>query len=142
MMKPGPFQVSSRQLLHNQLRPSVASTAGGQTRICHVLKKARICQLCNCSSSDESPLDYVGRRSSPRPLVGCLGEANYDKAKAQDGETVRAAKLCLNCLNVYRALSSSIAIMVSILPFVSHLGLLLSSGLVIVVFLMYVVSYI
>ena len=66
------------------LAASVASTAGGQTRICHDLKKARTCQLCNCSSSDESPLDYVGEEIFPE-ASGRVPWRSYDKARAQDG---------------------------------------------------------
>ena len=101
--------------------PSVASTAGGQTRICHDLKKARTCQLCNCSSSDESPLDYVGEEIFPE-ASGRVPWRSYDRVKAQDGETVRvpSGRLCLICFNVYRALGSSIAIVVPIILYIIY----------------------
>ena len=76
------------------LAASVASTAGGQTRICHDLKKARTCQLCNCSSSDESPLDYVGEEIFPE-ASGRVPWRSYDKARAQDGGESYSAVLSL-----------------------------------------------
>lgn len=86
--------------------PSVASTSTGRLRVVFDLRKARKCLLCNCSSTDQSPLDYGDEIQQEHE--GRIPWRSYEKVKTPEGDTVQvpSGKLDRICFNVFRALGS------------------------------------
>lgn len=92
---------------------SVASSTGAVLRVCFVTRKARVCILCNCKSTDESPLEY-SEDVFPE-ANGRVPWRSHEKTRDEEGEMVKvpSGKLCLICFNVYRALGAVIAVVSS-----------------------------
>lgn len=86
--------------------PSVASTSTGRLWVVFDLRKARTCLLCNCSSTDQSPLDYGDEIQQEHE--GRIPWRSYEKVKTREGDTVQvpSGKLDRICFNVFRALGS------------------------------------
>ena len=88
---------------------TVASTPG-LLQVHYGLSKASTCCLCNSKSTDLSPIELEAEED--RMLQGRLPWGKYRKVLTTEGDTMRVpeGRVCLVCLNVFRALGQVLTV--------------------------------